>query len=137
MFALHPQLQKDSVEIAQLPLCSVLMARDSRYPWIILVPRRAGVREIFELDDPDQQQLTRESSAVAQALANHFNADKMNVAALGNMVPQLHIHHVVRFCSDPAWPGPIWGALPPVPFSENDLNKRVSEIKSLIEGLAL
>lgn len=137
MFTLHPALVKDCVVVADLPLCTVLLARESRYPWLILVPRRADIREIYELEEGDQLQLWRESGAIARAMADHFQADKMNIAALGNQVPQLHVHHVARYESDPAWPGPIWGAHPTQPYSEEGLEKRLSEVRKLCDELAL
>ena len=115
---LHPQLQHDCILLGQLPLCAVLWMPDANYPWLILVPQRDNIREIYELSPEDQQQLTQESSFVAKQLASSFHADKMNIAALGNMVPQLHIHHVVRYRDDAAWPAPVWGAKPLKPYSD-------------------
>ena len=135
MFELHHQLQADTVFIADLPLNRVLLAKDSNYPWAILVPRRAGVKEIFELSEPDHQQLWRESTEFSRAMAEYFKANKMNIAALGNMVPQLHIHHVVRYRTDAAWPGPIWGAVPPQAYQPNALAERVDILKTLVAEL--
>jgi len=112
MTQLHPQLAKDCFEIARLPLSRVLLMNDQQYPWIILVPDRDCITEIFHLSDQDQQQLMRESSAVSLALQQQFNADKINIGALGNMVPQLHIHHIARYTTDVAWPSPAWGKYP-------------------------
>lgn len=137
MIELHPRLQEDSVVISDLPLCRLLLARDSRYPWLILVPRKADIREIYQLDEADQWQLNRESVALSRCMADYFQADKMNVAALGNMVPQLHIHHVARYRNDAAWPGPVWGALPAEPYSEEQLARRVEEINALLVTMAL
>lgn len=117
-FRLHPQLAADCLVLGELPLCRVLLAKDGRYPWLILVPRRDGIREIHRLSDEDQQQLMRESCALARLMETELAADKLNVAALGNMVPQLHLHHVARFIGDDAWPGPIWGKHPARPYSE-------------------
>ena len=111
-FALHPQLVADCLVLGELPLCVVLLANDRQYPWLILVPKRAALREIHHLNATDQQQLMRESCAVAGVLENELSAEKINVAALGNMVPQLHVHHVARFSNDAAWPAPIWGKHP-------------------------
>lgn len=91
---------------------------ESRYPWFILVPERENIVEIHQLTDEDQVQLIRESSHFAGVLAELFRADKMNIAAIGNLVPQLHLHHVVRYRNDPAWPGPIWGRFDPKPYDE-------------------
>lgn len=111
-FQLHPQLASDTVLLGELPLSLVLLAKDSQYPWLILVPKQAGIREIHWLNVEQQQQLMRESCAVAQLMATELAADKINVAALGNMVPQLHLHHIARFTTDAAWPAPVWGKLP-------------------------
>ncbi|TRX57483.1 HIT domain-containing protein [Thalassomonas sp. M1454] len=121
-FKLHPDLQRDGIEIADLPLCKLLLCNDSNYPWFIMVPKRSDVKDIYELSWTDQLQFLNESSAVSEILMQCFNGDKMNVAALGNVTPQLHIHHVVRFAEDPSWPKPIWGQLPLVPYSEKELN---------------
>ena len=135
VFELHPQLAADCEVVADLPLCRALLSKDSLYPWLILVPRRAGVREIFELTSADQQQLMRESNALSKAMAEFFNADKMNVAALGNMVPQLHIHHIVRYRTDSAWPKPVWGVAETQPYDQNTLNAMLESIKKLLAGL--
>ena len=111
-FELHPQLKADTHLVGDLALCRVLLMDDSNWPWVILVPRRPAVREICELNDIDQVTLIRESSLVGGNLIELFAADKLNVAALGNQVPQLHLHHIVRHSYDPAWPKPVWGALP-------------------------
>ena len=108
-FILHAQLQKDTVTVGDLPLCRVLLAKDARFPWIILVPRQPGLREWHDLTEQDRAILTEEIAALSKAMQAAWGADKTNVAALGNMVPQLHIHIVMRFTTDPAWPGPIWG----------------------------
>lgn len=101
---------------------------DSNYPWLILVPKREGVREIFELSESDQQQLLRESSMVSRLLVELFSPDKINIAALGNMVPQLHIHHIARFTSDPAWPAPVWGHSKAVPYAKKRADELLGEI---------
>ncbi len=125
-FELHSDLQRDGILIADLPLCRLLLCNDSQYPWFIMVPRRMGVKDLYQLDWPDQQQFLNESSAVSEILMQYFNGDKMNVAALGNVTPQLHIHHIVRFEGDPVWPKPIWGQLPLKPYTEDAL----AEIKN-------
>jgi diadenosine tetraphosphate (Ap4A) HIT family hydrolase len=116
MFALHPQLQADCIPLGRFPLCQLLLLNDANYPWFILVPEREDIREIYQLSADDQLQLLRESSQLAQQLADRFKADKMNIAALGNVVPQLHLHHIVRYRHDPAWPAPVWGKVPPQPY---------------------
>lgn len=136
MFELHPQLAKDCVVLGDLTLTSVLLSKDSNYPWLILVPRRPGVKEIHELSEVDQQHLLRESSGVSRLLAEHFKADKMNVAALGNMVPQLHLHHIVRFKDDAAWPKPIWGVVDAVPYDVESLQLLVDELRKMLSAFA-
>lgn len=117
MFALDPRLQQDTLPIGDFPLCRLLLSNDSNYPWFILVPRREDISEIFQLGVADQQQLWQESTALAQLLKDSFDADKMNVAALGNVVSQLHMHVIVRNREDAAWPGPVWGKYPAKPYS--------------------
>ncbi len=136
-FALHPQLVKDSIEIAQLPLSTLLLSNDSSYPWFILVPRVADISEIYQLDWQQQQQLLNESSLISELLMQHFSGDKMNIAALGNVVDQLHVHHVVRFKGDACWPKPIWGQQLAVPYTEEALNALIAELlPKLTEVLA-
>ncbi|MFJ3372871.1 HIT domain-containing protein [Pseudomonas sp. NPDC086251] len=117
MFTLDPRLQQDSLPIGDFPLCRLLLSNDSNYPWFILVPRREDISEIFQLGVADQQQLWQESTLLAQRLKDAFDADKMNVAALGNVVKQLHVHVIVRKHEDAAWPAPIWGKQPATPYS--------------------
>src|SRR5690348_1989792 len=110
-FELHPQLQKDCIQLGRLTLCRLLLMNDANYPWFILVPERPDIREIYELSETDQQQMLRESSALARSLSGIFSPDKLNIAALGNVVPQLHVHHIARFRKDAAWPAPVWGRM--------------------------
>lgn len=117
MFALDPRLQQDTLVIGDFPLCRLLLMNDAHYPWFILVPRRDEVSELFQLDGPDQQALWRESVGLAEILKDSFAADKMNLASLGNMVSQLHMHVVVRRREDAAWPAPVWGKFPAQPYS--------------------
>lgn len=117
MFALDPRLQQDTLPIGDFPLCRLLLSNDSNYPWFILVPRRADISELFQLDDADQQQLWRETTAFAELLKDSFDADKLNVAALGNVVSQLHMHVIVRRRDDAAWPAPVWGKHPARPYT--------------------
>jgi len=115
---LHPQLEQDCFVVGRFPLSVLLLLNDANYPWFILVPQRQDVSEIHQLSETDQQQLMRESSLLAACIEKEFKADKINIAALGNMVPQLHIHHIVRYKDDPAWPAPVWGKFPAVAYSE-------------------
>jgi diadenosine tetraphosphate (Ap4A) HIT family hydrolase len=131
-FALHPRLAADTVLLRQWPLCCVLLMNDARYPWCVLVPRRADIREIYQLSGADQQQLLRESSALGRALMQAFAGTKLNVAALGNVVAQLHVHHVVRFEHDAAWPGPVWGRHPPQPYDDAGRRTFVERLSPLL-----
>jgi diadenosine tetraphosphate (Ap4A) HIT family hydrolase len=137
MFTLHNQLAKDCVPLGDFSLCRVLLMNDAQYPWLILVPRRQDVAELFQLSRVDQQQLLEEANSVAAALAGHFNADKMNLAALGNVVPQLHIHVIARFRDDPAWPRPVWGVQPPQAYADAALHQRLVELEALLVPLGL
>ncbi|MET1078839.1 MAG: HIT domain-containing protein [Pseudomonas sp.] len=121
MFALDPRLQQDTVTIGDFPLCRLLLMNDSHYPWFVLVPRREQVSELFQLDTADQQMLWQETVALAETLKDCFSGDKMNVANLGNIVSQLHMHVIVRHCEDPAWPGPVWGRHPAQPYADEQL----------------
>ncbi|HET8710771.1 MAG TPA: HIT domain-containing protein [Spongiibacteraceae bacterium] len=137
MFALHTQLAKDCVTIGDLPLSRVLLMNDAQYPWLVLVPRREEIVELFELPRIDQQQLLDEVAQVSAALAGHFRADKMNIAALGNIVPQLHVHIVVRYCEDAAWPKPVWGIRPVQPYGDEALRERIAELEELLASAGL
>lgn len=129
-FSLHPQLAKDCHRLGRFGLSLLLLMNDAQYPWCILVPQRAGLREIYELDEADQTLLLRESVALGRALMAAFQGDKLNVAALGNMVPQLHLHHIVRHAGDPAWPAPVWGKVPPRAYTEEELERRRAAIRA-------
>lgn len=135
-FKLHAQLAKDTTFVIGLPLCDLLMSNDANYPWFILVPRVVGIEEVYHLEWEQQQQFLNESSMLAELLMQEFNGDKMNVAALGNMVPQLHIHHVVRSKSDVSWPKPIWGQVDAIKYTNNRqqeiIEKIVSKIKTIL-----
>ena len=133
MVEIHPRLAADCILLGRFPLCHLLLMNDSNYPWFILVPDRDDIREIFELDDTDRAQLMRESCAFAEYLMQRYAGDKLNVAALGNQVPQLHLHHIVRFAADPAWPAPVWGRQPPSPYSQQALD----DIRGELAGAGL
>lgn len=109
-FTLHHQLAADTVLVGDLPLTRVLLMNNRHFPWLILVPKRDGLRELFDLSETDYATCMQEVRDVAKAFGKMLGADKMNVAALGNMVPQLHIHIIARFVNDSAWPKPVWGA---------------------------
>lgn len=134
MFVLHPQLQADTHLLGQLPLCQVLLSKDANYPWCILVPQRDDVREIHHLNDENRMQLGRESCRLAEVMVSIFEPDSMNVAAIGNIVKQLHLHHVVRFESDVAWPASVWGRHPTKEYEPEVLKDRISRLKSALSG---
>lgn len=121
IFKLAPELKRDCIELADWPLCKVLLLNDSQYPWFVLVPRQSGLKEIIDLSDDDQIVYLKESAKLSKLIMQVFNPDKLNVAALGNMVPQLHIHHIARFTSDAAWPAPVWGKFPAKPYSDEQI----------------
>ncbi len=127
MSNIHPQLAEDCLVVGKMPLSYLLLMLDANYPWFILVPDRDDIREIYQLSMPDQYQMLEESSSLGKALMQGFKGDKLNVAALGNVVPQLHIHHIVRYQSDPAWPAPVWGRIAPRPY-ELELREQVVSI---------
>lgn len=129
MFALHERLAADTLPVGRLRLCRVLLMNDATYPWLILVPEVADLREIFELEAADRALLMEEIALVSRALADAFRPDKINVAALGNLVPQLHVHVVARFRGDPAWPAPIWGRDTPhayAPGEAEEFGRRIA-----------
>jgi diadenosine tetraphosphate (Ap4A) HIT family hydrolase len=131
VFSLDPRLQRDTVLLGDFPLCRLLLSNDANYPWFILVPREASISEVFELSAPQQQQLWQETSALAQALAGSYSADKINIATLGNVVAQLHMHVIVRFKADVAWPAPVWGKVAAVAYEP----QQISDIKARLQSL--
>jgi len=128
-FQLHPRLQQDSILIGQFKLSELRLINDSQYPWFVLVPKRPDINEIYQLSEIDQHQLQQESSLLTQTLDQLFVADKMNIAAIGNIVPQLHIHHIVRFKTDIAWPAPVWGKFDAVPYNKEQAEEIINRIK--------
>ena len=133
-FDLHPTLARDTVEVARLPLCRVLLMKDRRFPWLILVPERESVREIHELPAADRAELIEEVARAGEALQRLFRPDKLNVGALGNVVPQLHVHVVARFATDPAWPGPVWGSGTAVACSDEQLEALRERLAAEMSG---
>lgn len=118
-FTLHPQLAADTLTVGDLPICRVLLSgRYSQFPWVILVPKRTGCRDLTDLPEADYLPAMEELRYVHDALRDLTGADKMNVGALGNMVPQLHIHLIARFKDDEAWPAPVWGKGEPTPYAD-------------------
>jgi diadenosine tetraphosphate (Ap4A) HIT family hydrolase len=127
-FVLHPRLLADTAFIADWSLSRVVVMNDARFPWLILVPRREGVTEISELESADRQLLIGEISRASQCLKRLTHAAKINVGALGNLVPQLHVHIVARSPGDAAWPGPVWGHGAPQPYEAGALEMFISQL---------
>lgn len=128
-FTLHPQLASDCTVVADAPLSRLLLLDDAQYPWFILVPRRDSVTEVYELNAVDQKQLLAESVALSRALMQAYAGDKLNVAALGNQVPQLHLHHIVRYRGDASWPFPVWGRHAARPYSAPEMQQRLDPLR--------
>lgn len=122
-FVLHPRLQHNTLPIADFPLSNLLLLNDRRFPWFLLVPRREAISEIYQLTEEEQAQLWQESARLGKFLMETFCGDKLNIAALGNLVPQLHLHHVVRYRDDEAWPGPVWGVGTARPYDAQALDE--------------
>ena len=132
MFALDPRLQQDTLAIGDFPLCRLLLMNDANYPWFILVPRREAVSELFQLDQADQQQLWLETTRLAETFKDAFVADKMNVATLGNVVSQLHVHVIVRRRDDVAWPAPVWGRHPAQPYAGQQVGQIIDKLRLVL-----
>jgi diadenosine tetraphosphate (Ap4A) HIT family hydrolase len=128
-WALHPQLARDTIPLGDLALSRVLIIKDANYPWLLLVPRRPDIVEIIELSQVEQAQLMVEIDLVARALKEVTECDKLNVAALGNAVPQLHVHIIARRKTDKAWPKPVWGAVPPLDHDDAELNRFMTAMR--------
>ena len=129
---LHQTLADDTHPVANLPLCELRLMDDANYPWLILVPRIADAVELIDLDSAQRTQLTDEIDQVSRTLRTLLRPDKLNVAALGNVVPQLHVHVIARFRDDPAWPAPVWGRAAARPYSPEQLVERVNAIRNLL-----
>jgi len=134
MFELHPRLAADSIVIGRFDLSLLLLSKDANYPWCILVPQREDVFEIHHLSDDEQIQLMRESCRLAEVMTSLFDAHKMNVAALGNVVRQLHLHHIARFTDDAAWSQPIWGKVPMKDYATEQLAERIKRLQNALVG---
>ncbi|HSP58066.1 MAG TPA: HIT family protein [Halomonas sp.] len=131
------RLAADSHALAELPLCQVRLMNDSRFPWLVLLPRRPGVSEVFDLEEDEQQQLWREATAVGRTLKDSFNGDKLNIATLGNMVAQLHVHVIVRHRGDAAWPAPVWGHGQPEAYRPEALQDLQARLLAQLDTLPL
>lgn len=129
-FELHPQLAADTFVVTRWPLCRVLLLNDAAYPWLVLVPERPGLRDFHELAGEDAAAAMQEITRASTVLVDLFAPDKINVAALGNMVPQLHIHVIARFTDDAAWPKPVWGAARAQPYDEMQREERLAALRT-------
>lgn len=129
-YVLHKQLEADCFKVGHLPLCQVLMMNDRQYPWFILIPRLPNVREIYQLSLADQFRLINESSWFGNMIMEQFHGEKLNIGALGNMVPQLHLHHIVRTQYDAVWPAPVWGKLPAKHYAVEDAARRIQLVET-------
>jgi len=132
-FQLHERLQQDCIFVGRFNLCQLLMMNDSQFPWFILVPERFDIKEIYQLNSVERQLLSEESCLLAENMADLFNADKMNMAAIGNMVPQLHIHHIVRYQTDKAWPAPVWGKFVAQPYTEQQRVELITKVRAQLK----
>jgi diadenosine tetraphosphate (Ap4A) HIT family hydrolase len=137
-WSLHPQLAEDTVPVGDLPLARVLLANDANYPWLILVPRLPGLVELIDLEENAQVQLLGEITAAARAIKIATQCDKLNIAALGNQVPQLHVHVIARRRTDAAWPKPVWGMTTPLPYEGSQQAILLNSLRQLLKprGLA-
>jgi diadenosine tetraphosphate (Ap4A) HIT family hydrolase len=136
-FALHPQLFADTLPVGDLLLSRVLLMDNARFPWILLVPRRAGLREMINLPEPEQATLSQEIAAASRVMQALFEPDKLNVAAIGNVVPQLHVHVIARFERDEAWPRPTFGFAPPAPYAPEAAEALVRRLAAGFGGITL
>jgi diadenosine tetraphosphate (Ap4A) HIT family hydrolase len=129
-FALDPRLAADTVPVADWPLCSVLLIRDARFVWLVLVPKRAGASEIIDLAPEDRARLSAEIDRAAAGLRKAVPCDKLNIAALGNVVAQLHVHVIARRKTDAAWPKPVWGLPNPEAYDDTELDGLISRLNA-------
>lgn len=136
-WSLHPQLAQDTVPVGDLPLARVLLAKDANYPWLILVPRLPGLVELIDLEGNAQVQLLGEITAAARTLKVITQCDKLNIAALGNQVSQLHVHVIARRHSDAAWPKPVWGVKQPSVYSDTQQACLLRSLRQSLEASGL
>lgn len=132
-FTLDATLAGDTLAFGSLSLCQLLLMKHADFPWIILVPRVDGAREIVDLTLPQRHALMDDITAASHLMQRVFTPDKLNVAALGNVVPQLHVHLIARFANDPAWPAPVWGVPASQPWSER---LEAARLQALRDGMA-
>ena len=132
MFELDSRLHNDTFFVCDLTLCRVLLMNDKQFPWLILVPMRNNIAEIIDLPEQEQQTLLAESAKVSKVLQQVFSPYKLNIGALGNVVRQLHVHHVARFENDVAWPKPVWGNQAPVAYDDAEASAILSTLKQAL-----
>lgn len=132
MFILNEILEKDCILVGNFPLCQLLLRNDKTYPWFILVPRRADVVEVFDLLPDEQQQLWAEITGFSALIKSSFSADKMNIATLGNMVSQLHIHVIARSKTDRTWPQSVWDKFPALPYEGCDIEQLLARLRDIM-----
>jgi diadenosine tetraphosphate (Ap4A) HIT family hydrolase len=132
-FAIDARLEAETRPVGELGLSRLLLMDDARYPWLILVPRIAGARELLDLDEADRAMLLGEISLVSRALEALFKPDKLNIAALGNVVPQLHLHLLVRYQTDAAWPQPVWGRGEREPYTDDARERRIALLRDALK----
>ncbi len=131
-FQLHPQLVSDCALVTELALCTLLLMNERRYPWFILVPRVAGMTELYQLEQDRREQFLAESCWLAERLNSIYRPDKLNIASIGNQVAQLHVHHIVRYRSDPVWPGTVWCDPSREVFSRQQLADKAAELRQAL-----
>ncbi len=134
MFELDPRLKQGTIDFGSFPLCRLLLLNDCRYPWFVLVPQREELQEISQLSEADRRLFWDESNQLSLWIEHYFNFDKLNIAALGNIVSQLHLHHVGRTVGDPAWPNPVWGHGLAVPYLAKDIETLHQALKVEFSG---
>lgn len=132
-YRLHPQLAADSHPVAKLGLCEMRLMDDANYPWLVLVPRLPDARELIDLEAAPRRQLMDEIDLAARLLRTRFRPHKLNIAALGNLVPQLHVHVIARFREDPAWPAPVWGRVAARPYPPDALVDRIRLLREALD----
>ena len=132
-WSLHPQLAADTHPVASFDLCELRLLDDANYPWLVLVPRVAEARELIDLDAMQQAALMREIDRSSRVLQELFRPHKLNVAALGNVVPQLHVHIIAREVDDPAWPAPVWGRVQARTYEPETLVERVTQLRAAFD----
>jgi diadenosine tetraphosphate (Ap4A) HIT family hydrolase len=131
-FNLNPRLEGDSHFVTDLTLCTVRLMKDANYPWLLLIPRQPDLVEVIDLEEADQLQLMREIALASRALRKVTDCEKLNVGALGNQVSQLHVHVIARYREDAAWPGPVWGAVPPLAYEPEKVDSLIDQLQQTL-----